>query len=87
LVTGWGTPTGKATIDALVQVSTPPVDCAKLQKVIANLQIQLETAEQKRTLPQCQGPASFNCAKQAQQIQQSLQAEQNFYRNHCGPGH
>ena len=85
LVTGWGTPHGQATIDAITKAlyipHTVPSYCAGLPKVIMNLQAQLANAQAKLGTSLCSGPASLLCVKNVQAISNQLSAEENLEKN------
>jgi subtilase family serine protease len=80
LVTGWGTPRGQATINALMNKA---VSCPDLKKEITALQNQLAAEQAERTKPICAGPASFDCLQVIKQTQQMLQGEMRLYDNFC----
>ena len=80
LVTGWGSPNGVATINALV----PKPNCAALSELILSLRKQFDWLEQRRTSPLCAGPASWLCVQQIKTVQGELgEATQTAEKDHC----
>lgn len=90
LVTGWGTPRGEATIDALLRVSAPPPpqpppppNCPAQAELLAGLQKQLAEAQARLGTQTCAGPASYNCVQTIKTIQQELTTETAYYHKAC----
>jgi subtilase family serine protease len=83
LVTGWGTPRGQATINAIIEVSTPKVNCAELATLLADLAKQLAEAEARSRTTACGGQASLLCARETEAIQQQINAETAISNKYC----
>jgi subtilase family serine protease len=86
LVTGWGSPRGMATINALVAnlPALPSNNCANLAELIKSLQQQLTNAENALHTARCEGPASFECEQAVKTIQMELSDNERLYQQTCG---
>jgi len=83
LVTGWGTPRGQATINAIIEVSTPKVNCAGLATLLADLEKQLASAKARSHTPACSGQALLLCVREIEAIQQQITAETAISNKYC----
>jgi len=81
LVTGWGSPMGMTTINAL----TPPrFDCSALAELIISLREQQTKAEKNLTSPECAGPAQFECVQTVHMLGTTLSSETKIAQQfHC----